>query len=153
MPNFTKTSERGWLYRWDRFDDYEITTDTDTKIELTYSEDRGGEFESDRSALTISMKVVDGVIKKVVLRNEDGENEGVLKGVNFSANYARLLFDEEVDNAEDIFGMMIAGGSTFEMVDQARNDSGFDVTTGVGDDVVRATGGSSYIKDAGGSDR
>jgi len=153
MPTFTKVSDRGWLYRWDRFDDYDITTDSDTKIVLTYSEDRGGEFDAERSFASISMNVVDGLIKKVVWRNEEGENEGVLKGVSFDTDLLRILFHEDVQNENDIYGMMVGGGTTFDMVNQARENSGFDVTTGVGDDVVRAKGGSSYIKDAGGADR
>lgn len=153
MPTMTKTSSRGWIYRWDSMGDYDVTMDTDTKIVLTYSEDRGGPFDPDRSPFDIVMKVTDGIIKKVTWRNEDGDSEAVLTGVNFEVDMLRVLTSEDIQNGDHIYRMMVAEGTTFQMVNQARDNAGFDIQTGVGDDIVRAKGGNAYIKDSGGADR
>ena len=154
MPTFTKTSARGWVYRWQDFQDYEVTEDTAGKITMTYSEDRAGqEFESERSPWQVTFRIKEGAIVRVNWLDENGENLAVLKGLDFDADYFRLLLSPEVDQPWQIYQMMISAGTTFEMVRQSRNDSGFDVSTGVGDDVVRAIGGEAYIKDNGGADR
>ncbi|EYD71193.1 Hemolysin-type calcium-binding region [Limimaricola hongkongensis DSM 17492] len=90
---------------------------------------------------------LDGLVDKIVWFNEAGARLMVLDQVDLDAGLFHHYLRNEPWQAYDL---LVSGGSRF--ISNAPDRDGNDITTGVGDDIVRIVKGGSYIKDTGGSD-
>ena len=95
-----------------------------------------------------------GTITNLVFYNFDGEK--LLRISNLDTPVTAFMGFEASNIDYATYGFLSAGGHRFVGSNDASGDesdvTGDDITTGSGDDVVKALGGDDYIRDLGGAD-
>lgn len=154
MPTFRVTDPNHSVYRWDGLGNYDVTTDTARKIVLTFSSAKAGRsFESDSEPWKVVMNIKGGEVVRTSYRDNSGDELARITGTDTDPQIVRMLLDPNVDKGWEIYQLLLQDGATFQANANSTWPTGNnDLTTSIGDDVVRSNGGDMYVKDRGGAD-
>jgi Ca2+-binding RTX toxin-like protein len=152
MPVFeVLTNIEHRVHRWDSFRDYTLEQDSGSSWRLVYDSASRGPLDETRQPAEVRITISGGEITALSYHNSAGVPLARMTDLSFDADFFESFF--LTDNASGIFGTMISGGAEFIGGNQAEDsDANDDITTGTGDDTIRARDGNDYLKDFGGSD-
>ncbi|MFD0982410.1 hypothetical protein [Tropicimonas aquimaris] len=170
MAKVAFTNNQSYLGRYSDLEDYQIAkfNAKDGIIRLVYDQKEAGRgFDPERSAwsVTITLSKLDtykpdhgdyagetlitnGKVNRIEWFDKAGKTQVKMTDIGLEAGLFHQYLREDPNK---LYANLVADNSTFTGPKSA--NSGVDVTTGAGNDVVNAGPGGSYIKDAGGADR
>lgn len=153
MPTFRVNEEfSGRIYGWADLNRYDLVKTDEDNWTLVYAAD---DYDPEERAFAVDVSLSDGRVRSLVWRDEAGRELAELTGLNVPAGRFDDFTVFDNSNGNDFYSLLTKDGTTFIGGRTADDDfdNHDDITTSIGDDVVRLRGGNDYLKDLGGADR